>query len=184
MSKHFIRLAGDNNPITKDPNAIVHGFSDEFEQPEPDDVFTHESGGRQFEFYVEDGIFNEALGIMEYWFTNPNLLNERQIPLFKRVGEKNVVRSQQEIDDDTPISPEPTPAERRAHEYATRPIIEWEGELRTIDFMVGLQSSYLAEWLAEHPDFEEIPEDATLHYINVQVKLKKDEIREMFPDLK
>ena len=89
-NKHYIRI--DNQ------NRIIHGFSDAFEQPQADDILLNENGGRQFEMLVDGE-----------WLTNPQLLNEWQVSLYKWNGKKVLKRTEQEVGDDTPEPPEPLP---------------------------------------------------------------------------
>ena len=89
-NKHYIR--------TDKQNRIVHGFSDAFEQPQADDILLNENGGRQFEILVDGE-----------WLTNPQLLNEWQVPLYKWNDKEVLKRTEQEVEDDMPEPPEPPP---------------------------------------------------------------------------
>jgi hypothetical protein len=86
LDKHYIRL--------NEQNHIIHAFSDATEQPEKDDIFQHEGG--TLLVLIIDG--KQA--------TNPQLLNEHQVPLYERKGDKNVSRPIADIEADTPIQEE------------------------------------------------------------------------------
>jgi len=74
-NSHFVRANADGN--------IIHGFSDAFEQPQDGDVLINERGGRQFDIDDE---------------TNPRLLDESGVPLFRLEGNEAVKRTQREMD--------------------------------------------------------------------------------------
>ena len=91
FNKHFIRI--------RDDGAIIRGFSDAFEQPEPTDILINDQGGYQFRLII-DGIPTEE---------NPLLHNSFGIPIFKFNGEHVTRRTEAEIQADIDALPQPEP---------------------------------------------------------------------------
>ena len=90
MAKHYI--------ITDEAGRIMHGFSDDFEQPTDGAICICEDGGRHFEL---NGV------------TNPPMTDYSGVSLYKLDGDQVVARSQEELDADKPsIVPIPTLEER------------------------------------------------------------------------
>ena len=79
---------------------------------------------------------------------NPNdemLLAEGYLDLIYRTGNGGTFREGDCWVVETPAQepiPEPTNEERREIAYATEPIIDWEGKMRTCDFVRGLIFTY------------------------------------------
>lgn len=70
-NKHYIRIDADDY--------IIHGFSDAFEQPRPDDILINEQGGRHFELLGE---------------INPPLQDIERRYLYRYLGGQNIAKTQ------------------------------------------------------------------------------------------
>jgi len=113
-NKHYMRIDAQNRIIaglTDDKIAYPGGV-------QVGDIFTHESGNRIFEMFADGE-----------WLSNPPLENVDGVYLFKRVGNRNYHRTQDEIDADTPASADPRIAEIHTEldlldQQAIRPMLD------------------------------------------------------------
>lgn len=80
MAKHYI--------ITDDLWRVLHGFSDDFEQPDTNAVCINEYGGRHFEI---NGV------------VNPPMTDYNGVPLYKFDGKQVIERTKLELDADKPV---------------------------------------------------------------------------------
>ena len=89
MNKHYIRIDSQSR--------ITHGFSDEFEQPQDNDIEINigMNAGRLFELFVNDE-----------WLTNPPLTDFDGVFLYKWDGKQALQRTDKEMDADRPEPPE------------------------------------------------------------------------------
>ena len=102
MHNHYIRTIEDG--------IIVHGFTDAFESPQPDDILIRENGPRHF---------HEA-------FREP-LINERGQFRFRWSNGQIVERTQQELDEEWAHRPPAPPTMKQrleAAEQALRALME------------------------------------------------------------
>ena len=91
MAKHYIEVDL--------ADMVVHGFSDEFEQPAKNAICICEDGGRHFEL---NGVIN------------PPLVDYCGVPLYRFDGKKVVRRTQSEIESHiTPHNPDAPSIEDR-----------------------------------------------------------------------
>ena len=88
MSKHYIRL--------NENSSIIKVFSTDFEQPAIGDICINEDGGRQFEL-------NEL--------TNPLLVNEKRIYIYKYTGGIVIEKTIDEIQFEVSLIPKPPTSE-------------------------------------------------------------------------
>ena len=87
-NKHYIRLDEHNN--------IIKGLSDAFEQSQEGDVCINEQGGRHFSLFGT---------------TNPSIVNDQGIYLYKYINGEVVVKTEQEIQTETESLPPPSKSE-------------------------------------------------------------------------
>ena len=88
FNKHYIRIREDS--------AIIHGFSDAFEQPQDGDILINDRGRRNFRLFP---------GGTE----NPPIRDELGIPLYKWENEQVQERTQKEIQAERDALPPPQP---------------------------------------------------------------------------
>ena len=86
FNSHYIRV--------DEHNRIFAGFSNAFQQPEPDDILINPEGGYQFRLF-SDGE------------ENPQLIDEHGIPLYRWDGEKVIKRTTEELQADRDAIPLP-----------------------------------------------------------------------------
>lgn len=99
-NKHYITVDAENR--------ITNGFSDAFRQPTEADICINEEGGYQFRLLIK---FTDDKGEERTIRTeeNPALHNDDGTPLYKWNGENVLYRTEEEIEADRPVAPEPAP---------------------------------------------------------------------------
>jgi len=153
-NKHYIRIDSQNRIIvglTDDTSAYPDSVQD-------GDIFTHD-GGRLFEMFVNDE-----------WLTNPSLTDFNGVFIYKWDGKQALQRTQDEIDAD---AVESTPEERRQQAYQTEQIIEWYGDMITVDRAKDLWLYYAAEGY---------PKEIITDELEPKIHFAKEDIRARYPD--